>query len=141
MYHHHFIFASLLILILDNVACVTKRWNIMSTFGDVLSQLEPETRNTIRRIEQNQKKITNTYYAVVFDKRCLQEGLLPNFTNIRLHDPAVRKSQFTLDFRRKLTEEQVKLKERKLLGLDEISRTLEHQYQNCHTNVTDNRNE
>ena len=69
MYHHHFIIASLFILNLENVICVTKRRNIMSTFGDVLSQLEPETRNTVRRIEQNQKKITNTYYAVVFDKR------------------------------------------------------------------------
>ena len=74
----------------------------MSTFGETLSQLEPETRSIIRRIEQNQKKITNAHYAVVFDKKCIQEGLLPNFTNIRLHDPAVRKRQFTLDFKRKL---------------------------------------
>ena len=53
----------------------------METFGEVLCQLEPETRSIVRRIEQNQKKITNTHYAVVFDKKCLQEGLLPNFTS------------------------------------------------------------
>ena len=87
----------------------------MSTFGETLSQLEPETRKIVRRIEQNQKKITNAHYAVVFDKKCLEEGLLPNFTNIRLHDPAVRNRPFTLDFRRRLIEEQVKVKEKKLI--------------------------
>ena len=99
----------------------------MSTFGELLSKLEPETKNVVRKIEQNQKKITNTHYAVVFDKQCLQDGLLPTFTNVRLHDPAVRKRQFTLDFRRKLIEEQVKLKERKLLDLDAVRRDLERQ--------------
>ena len=132
MYHHHFIIVSLLILILENVICLTKRRkaNTMSTFGEVLFQLESETRNLVRRIEQNQKKITNAQYAVVFDKTCIQEGLLPNFTNIRLHDPAVRKRRFTLDFRRKLIDEQVKVKEKKLLELSNISRDLEFQYKN-----------
>ena len=44
----------------------------METFGEVLSKLEPETKTIVRRYEQNQRKITNTYYAVVFDKKCLQ---------------------------------------------------------------------
>ena len=85
MYLNHFLIASLLILILDNVISLTKRWNKMSTFGETLSQLEPEIRKIVRRIEQNQKKITNAHYAVVFDKKCLEEGLLPNFTNIYIY--------------------------------------------------------
>ena len=128
--HHHIIIVSLILLILDNVICLTKRWNKMSTFGEVLSQLAPETRSIVRRIEQNDKKITNAHYAIVFDKKCINEGLLPNFTNIRLHDPAVRKRQFTLDFRRKLIDEQVKLKEKKLLDLANICSDLERQYEN-----------
>ena len=129
MYHHIIIIVSF-IFVLENVICLTKRWKTMSTFGEVLSLLDPETKNLVRRIEQNGKKITNAHYAVVFDKKCIQEGLLPNFTNIRLHDPAVRKRQFTFDFRRKLIEEQVKLKENKLLDLANIGRDLERQYGN-----------
>ena len=69
--YHHFLIVLLLITCLENVICLTKRRNrnIMSTFGELLSKLEPETKNVVRRIEQNQKKITNTHYAVVFDKR------------------------------------------------------------------------
>ena len=52
------------------------------TFGQVLSFINPEDRNIIRKIEKLERKITFLKNGVYFCNTCLREGLLPNFTDL-----------------------------------------------------------
>ena len=104
----------------DDVKCsrnVAKEMN--TSIGDLIFNLHPEQKKTVRSLERTQKRFTNCEYAVIFNTKCLQEGLLPNYTHIKLHDQAVRREEFTYEFRRKLVEEQLKRKEVTLKKLSE----------------------
>ena len=58
---------------------------LMSTIASLICLLPPEERRTVRKIESINKKISNTKEAVIFNKTCLNEGLLPNFSNIYMY--------------------------------------------------------
>ena len=83
----------------------------MTSFGDILFRHQEEHKKCIRNIEQTSKKLINSEYAVVFNKLCIKENLLPKYTNVRLHERAVQHEGFVHDFRLRLTGEQLKLKE------------------------------
>ena len=61
-----------------------------------------------RDIERSAIKIHSVACHLSFNETCLNNNLLPTYTNIRLHDDAARKSEFATDFRKKLIERQVK---------------------------------
>ena len=79
--------------------------------GDLIFDLPQQTKHLIRQLEQTRKKLTKTKYSLAFNKTCLKEDVLPNYTNIKTHDPAARYQQFTKDYRRKLVEHQVSKQE------------------------------
>ncbi|XP_043202779.1 uncharacterized protein LOC122370895 [Amphibalanus amphitrite] len=83
----------------------------MTSFGNILHSHEPEPRQCIRRLESLNKKKISAHYAVVFNKTCIKENLLPNYSNLRLHDRAVQQEDFVYKFRQSLTGEQLKAKE------------------------------
>ena len=83
----------------------------MLPFGNILQQHRPESKKCVRLLEQLNKKITNAYYAVEFNRTCIRENLLPKYSNVRLHDRAVQQKDFVYDFRQRLTDDQLKLKE------------------------------
>lgn len=78
--------------------------------GDILRLLPYDGRTTLRRLENTKKKIINASFAVIFNRTCITENLLPNFTNIRLYDRAVQQSSLTQDFRKKLVEQEIERK-------------------------------
>ena len=80
------------------------------TIGNLIFPLSSPTKNLVRSIERIQKKIINFKYALVFNKCCLKENILPNYTNIKLHDPAARNEQFTVKYRKELVERQIRQK-------------------------------
>ena len=84
---------------------------------DVLRLLSPEERRIFRNVENIKKKITNASFAVIFNRTCIRENLLPNFTNIRLYDRAVQQSKLTQEFRKKLVEEEIQRKKELLRNL------------------------
>ena len=131
----------------------------MDSFGKVVFLLPPAERKLGRRIENLCKKITNAKYAVLFNKKCIQENLFPKFSNVRLHDRTVQQKRFTLDFRRKLLHEQILQKQNQLKELtadvdramenfrscniptelrDKFERALQHSL-SMHTNATETR--
>ena len=85
--------------------------------SDTLRRLSEEERRVFRVLESTKKKITNAHFAVIFNQTCINENLLPHFTNIRLYDRAVQHSEPTLQFRRKLIEDEVNRKKQLLRDL------------------------
>ena len=54
----------------------------MCSFGNAVFPLSPTDRKLVRKIENLKKKIVNAEHAVLFNRICIQENLLPKFTNI-----------------------------------------------------------
>ena len=52
-----------------------------ASVGLLLNLVEPESKNLFRTLEKLQKKYINKKYGVIFNETCLNEKLLPNYTN------------------------------------------------------------
>ena len=46
--------------------------------------------------DENIVYITKRKLDIEFNKNCLQHGLLPNYTNVKLHDEEARQEKFVL---------------------------------------------
>ena len=53
--------------------------------GSLVFNLPPDHKHSIRKIEKTTKKIVETELALVFNQVCLQENLLPTYTNIYIY--------------------------------------------------------
>ena len=104
-----------------------------SSFGDLIYHLPAEEKSLIRRIEKILYKINAAESAVAFNFTCLNEGLLPKYTNLRLHDPTAANNAHTLAFRRRLTERQLNDKEQELRALLQTHKDLLQQWTTTHT--------
>ena len=88
--------------------------NQSPTFGHLLSTLPVEEKSFVRRIEKILYKINAAETAVLFNTTCINEGLLPKYTHIHLHDPTAAADAHTTAFRRRLTERQLENKKKEL---------------------------
>ena len=68
--------------------------------GELIYDLQPDVKNLIRKIEKLEKKLIHAKLDLVFNTVCLNENILPIYTNIRTHDPAARNEAFTLEYRK-----------------------------------------
>ena len=57
----------------------------MENFANFLFVFSQETRRLIRNIENIDKKLINCQLAVVFNETCLNEDILPIYTNIYIN--------------------------------------------------------
>ena len=57
----------------------------MENFANFLFLFNQETRKIIRNIENIDKKLINCQLAVVFNETCLNEDILPIYTNIHIY--------------------------------------------------------
>ena len=105
------------------------------SFAAILSQHPSTSRSVIRDIEKTSRKITNAEAAILFNNQCIQNNLLPKYTNIRLSNEAVRRSKITLEFRRSLVENETKEKEKTMLMLKNKLREQELEFE--HLEMTD----
>ena len=78
--------------------------------GNLVFSLPAEEKNLARRLEKLLYKLNAAEAAVKYNRICLQEGLLPNYTRIRLHDPNAADEEDTRAFRRRLATRQIKEK-------------------------------
>ena len=67
----------------------------------------PDIISKIRKLEGFNKKLISQEYGILFNKTCLNEGLLPKYTNFRLHDPAAQNEPFTINCRKQLLKLQL----------------------------------
>ena len=102
-----------------NIVCVIVLVNIIMNFGEFLYHYEPYVRTKIRRIETQEKKLAKTKVAILFNRTCLNENLLPTYTNITTHDPAARNERFTIEYRKQLIYRQVACKSEQIVQLQE----------------------
>ena len=100
----------------------------MTVLGQLLSQLNYQPAHLVRSIEKAQKKLINAKNSVIFNETCISNGLLPKYTNIKLHDPAIQERQFTLHFRRSLLDEQLKEKTEEVAKLQKELSKLQNDF-------------
>ena len=58
---------------------------IIASFGQLLFKLTHEDRSCVRKLENETKKTINNHHAVVFNKTCINENLLPKYSNIYIY--------------------------------------------------------
>ena len=81
-------------------------------FGNLLLSLPAEEKTLIRKLEKQLYKLNAAETAVTFNNTCVNEGLLPKYTHIRLHDPDAVNDRHTRAFRKRLAERQLEEKRR-----------------------------
>ena len=74
-----------------------------------------------RELEKLQLKLVCLVSHRTFNETCLNNDLLPTYTNIRLHDEAARTKEYVLDFRRKILSNEI---QGQTIEISEISREL-----------------
>ena len=57
----------------------------MMSFGNFLHQFDPDTRKSIRLIESTDRKTINAELSLLFNETCLNEKILPRYTNIYIY--------------------------------------------------------
>ena len=123
MYRRSFIIFVIYVIIVpmsEDISRITDE--TLHNIGTILSNFSSEGKRLIRSLESVAKKHINTRYAVIFNNFCIQENLLPKFTNFRLYNRAVQRNESTLNFRRKLLIDETNQKKELL---DELSQQLE----------------
>ena len=53
--------------------------------GQLLNLLNNVNKNYVRKLEKLNKSFVNNKYGLSFNKICVNEGLLPNYTNIYMN--------------------------------------------------------
>ena len=81
-------------------------------YARLLHLIPEELRSLFRKYEALRKKQINNLWSRKFNEICLQEGILPNYTNIRHHDPAVAETRTTLKYRSYLLEREITSKKK-----------------------------
>ena len=75
--------------------------------GSQIFNLPQEQRKQVRDLEKASVKLTKAKCSKVFNKTCLIENILPNYSNIKLHDRAANNESFTIQFRRRLVQREL----------------------------------
>ena len=74
------------IYIFKEVLLKTMATRALTSFFCRVSILQPDNiKKHARNIEDQEKKLANARVAIVFNKTCLNENLLPTFTNIYIY--------------------------------------------------------
>ena len=74
----------------------------------ILTSLEDNIKSEFRILERKSIKLIKTTNHLLYNETCINNSLLPTYTNIRLHDDAARLEPFVLDFRKDLILRQIR---------------------------------
>ena len=69
-----------------------------TNFGVLLNQMNPDHKSLVRNIERIDKKIVNASNGVKFLQTCINEDLLPKFTDIYIYIIYITIPQLTKKF-------------------------------------------
>ena len=71
----------------------------------------------------------NCEHAVIFSTTCINENMLPLYTNIRFHDRAVQQREFSREFKVQLVHEQLQSKKNAMHSLTDGLQVALSQYE------------
>ena len=74
------------------------------SYGTLLHTVPEPLRCLYRNYETTSKKLINANWSIEFNRICINEDILPNYSRIRHHDPAVAATETTLKYRKYLVE-------------------------------------
>ena len=77
------------------------------TYGQLLHTVPEGLRELYRRYENISKKLIQTRWSIVFNTTCLDKDVLPNYSRLRHHDPAVAHTGTTTKYRKYLVEREI----------------------------------
>ena len=81
-------------------------------YVDLLETLPDELKKLFRQYEVVRKKLINIKWSLEFNSICLKENILPNYSRIKHHDPAVKNTATTLQYRRYLIKREITIKKK-----------------------------
>ena len=81
--------------------------SVVNDLGSLLHTLPPELKCEFRKLEKVSLKLCKSECRVLFNRVCVRENLLPNYTNIKLHDEATKREPITLKFRQQLVQHEL----------------------------------
>ena len=64
-------------------------------------------KEKFRKIEKQWLKLVKLECHLAFNEACMNNDLLPVYTNVKLHDDAVKSESFVLEFRKNLVQRQI----------------------------------
>ena len=76
-------------------------------YSDLLYSVPENLRTLFRKYENISKKLIRIKRSTEFNRICLKENILPKYSKIRHHDPAVASTETTLKYRRYLVEAEI----------------------------------
>ena len=79
---------------------------IMPNLGELIFNLDEPLKSDIRRFEKCMIKSVKQKLRCVYNDVCLQENILPQYSELNLHDKATNEEDFTYEFRRKQVQRQ-----------------------------------
>ena len=83
----------------------------------VLNACSEEQKSKFRLCERNLLKITCISSHLSFNETCVNNNLLPTYTNVNVHNEAARRDAITLDYRLKLIEREIREQKKELYDL------------------------
>ena len=87
----------------------------------VLNVLSAENKQLFRSIEKHESKEISEFYGVLFNSTCINEGLLPNYSNFNINSRAVQNELSIAEQRRNLVKNELEAHKERLA---ETKRTL-----------------
>ena len=81
--------------------------SMVTDLGSLLHTLPSEQKNEVRKLEKVSLKLVKSECRELFNSVCVRENLLPNYSNIRLHDEATKREPITLKFCQQLVQREL----------------------------------
>ena len=109
------------------------------SYAEVLYTVPEELRRHFREYERIVKKLINLNWSIEFNSICKKENILPNYSRLRHHDPAVATTATTLKYRKYLTDREINNKKKKKVELEKSKKQCESKINNfaCNTEAKD----
>ena len=90
----------------------------MPNHGELIHHVDEPSKLSCRKFERYSLKLTKTKLNVVFNETCVQENILPKYSNINLHDEAAEHEEITKEFHMKLVKRQLANGKTKLVEIE-----------------------
>ena len=97
------------------------------SYLNLLHQSRPEIKVKIRELETLYQKSIKSKWSLTFNNVCLNENIMPNYTNFRLHDPALRNSQESIEFKKHLIKNEISSKKKAIETLKKRQEDLKNE--------------
>ena len=103
----------------------------MSHFVNLLRRQPADIKNLFRELESQEKKIIRCQWSITFNQVCLQENIMPVYSKIRHHDPAVRHTSHTIEYRKYLIRREKEKRENDKIKLLKDRENIVKQIDEC----------